>query len=678
MRRFLKFWRVWSSPTPKSDAEKGASASADLERTASSSTLVSSPTLPPPKLTVKRFDYYYHERSKTWKHKDMDEKVSPTDANAPAANGNDPWQVYCFVVVRTIPATNTESAEPTFQVVIKSPYLRDACKNAIGDAGPAINWSVEPLSFVPNTLLLYLPLFEQYRAGLEQQKTRTEREINMLQSIAALIDYLYKDYGTTIANIERLRSRGEITFDLLYALLLPTTLFSATCPVTGEPIAVRLTGWTETGKSYTLHCQGFDARDETEPAAEETNADASTDQEPRKSSGTRAYGWVNMTFHIGSFEGTRKINDLSCYPMEYHLLASALRQTLIERGRKWASYSGVHHVFYKGMAFQDEAKYNINSRAMVDSATFRRLKPNYAMPKLKRGTKQFLSTDELTEGQLMMASPVLYGFSLSDKIWLELNVEKVSEIQWNDEAFANLVLPPGRKSLLLSLVEAHQINRGDDFDDFVKGKGHGLVVNLFGPPGVGKTLSAEATSEHVRRPLYVVGSNDLGRDANTLDSALQSVFDVANTWKAIVLIDEADVFLEQRSLHDLERNAMVAVFLRHLEYYAGILFFTTNRVKTFDEAFLSRVHVALHFGELSQDAKMQIWAAFLRKVRVVVTQNQLAQLAGRTVNGREIKNAARTASSLALGRGEELCYAHVAETLDAMAVFTSEFRAATA
>ena len=72
---------------------------------------------------------------------------------------------------------------------------------------------------------------------------------------------------------------------------------------------------------------------------------------------------------------------------------------------------------------------------------------------------------------------------------------------------------------------------------------------------------------------------------------------------------------------------------------------------------------------------MQIWAAFLRKVHVVATQEQLAQLAERTVNGREIKNAARTASSLALGRGEEMSYAHVVETLDAMTTFTNDFKA---
>ena len=119
---------------------------------------------------------------------------------------------------------------------------------------------------------------------------------------------------------------------------------------------------------------------------------------------------------------------------------------------------------------------------------------------------------------------------------MEFNVEQVKEIEWNDEAFRNLVVPPKQKPLLQSLVEAH--NGELEFDDFVQGKGRGLVVNLYGPPGVGKTLSAEATSEHVRRPLYVVGSGELGTDAGGLEKNLSSIFDVASDWKAIVLIDE--------------------------------------------------------------------------------------------------------------------------------------------
>ena len=119
---------------------------------------------------------------------------------------------------------------------------------------------------------------------------------------------------------------------------------------------------------------------------------------------------------------------------------------------------------------------------------------------------------------------------------VEFNVEKISDIQWNDEAFANLVLPAGRKQLLQSLVEAHNQDLG--FDDFVQGKGQGLVINLFGPPGCGKTLSAEATSEHVRKPLYVVGAGDLGVTGTEIDQALERTFDIATSWKAIILIDE--------------------------------------------------------------------------------------------------------------------------------------------
>lgn len=115
-------------------------------------------------------------------------------------------------------------------------------------------------------------------------------------------------------------------------------------------------------------------------------------------------------------------------------------------------------------------------------------------------------------------------------------MQHIQPIVWNEEAFTNLVLADDRKDLLRSLVDAHSVNLG--FDDFVQGKGQGLIINLFGPPGVGKTLSAEATSERVHRPLYVVGGGDLGTKASDVDAELTRVFDIATSWKAIVLIDE--------------------------------------------------------------------------------------------------------------------------------------------
>lgn len=124
---------------------------------------------------------------------------------------------------------------------------------------------------------------------------------------------------------------------------------------------------------------------------------------------------------------------------------------------------------------------------------------------------------------------------------------------------------------------------------------------------------------------------------------------MTSTWRAVLLIDEADVFLERRSLHDLHRNAMVSVFLRVLEYYAGILFLTTNRVNTFDDAFKSRIHIPIRYTELSIESRIQIWRNFCKMVPggVDIDDVGIATLAEHDLNGRQIKNVIKAAESLA-------------------------------
>lgn len=48
-------------------------------------------------------------------------------------------------------------------------------------------------------------------------------------------------------------------------------------------------------------------------------------------------------------------------------------------------------------------------------------------------------------------------------------------------------------------------------------------------------------------------------------------------FRLVVLLDECEVFMEERVPADLRRNALVSVFLRALEYYDGILILTSNR-----------------------------------------------------------------------------------------------------
>ena len=114
-----------------------------------------------------------------------------------------------------------------------------------------------------------------------------------------------------------------------------------------------------------------------------------------------------------------------------------------------------------------------------------------------------------------------------------------------------------------------------------------------GAPGVGKTCTAETVADLVRKPLYSITCGDLGSTAKEIEENLKEHFTLASRWDCVMLLDEADVFLAKRKTEDLHRNSIVSVFLRIMEYYKGLLFLTTNRVGTFDEAFKSRVHISL-------------------------------------------------------------------------------------
>lgn len=77
----------------------------------------------------------------------------------------------------------------------------------------------------------------------------------------------------------------------------------------------------------------------------------------------------------------------------------------------------------------------------------------------------------------------------------------------------------------------------------------------------------------------MASAGELGTDSRLLEGELQKILDICHAWGAILLLDEADVFLEKRNMHDIHRNALVSIFLRQLEYFQGILFLTTNRVE---------------------------------------------------------------------------------------------------
>jgi len=263
---------------------------------------------------------------------------------------------------------------------------------------------------------------------------------------------------------------------------------------------------------------------------------------------------------------------------------------------------------------------------------------------------------QLPEEYLALAWPTLVGFSLTSKSWGDVSIDGLKEIDFDESIFERLVLPDTRKQMIKALVK-HTSCAGGGFRDLVKGKGEGTVFLLYGEPGCGKTLTAEAIAELLRRPLYSVSMGTLGTTADELERRLGEILQLSARWDALVLLDEADSFLEARSSSSsLERNAMVSVMLRLCEYHQGILFLTSNRIDSLDPAFQTRITLALRYESLSMEGRSKVWENLLLKSGYESNMQSfdLNELSKPALNGREIKNALRLAMALAVDEQSDL------------------------
>lgn len=371
------------------------------------------------------------------------------------------------------------------------------------------------------------------------------------------------------------------------------------------------------------------------------------------------------------FSGTRKITDLRVLPLEYHPNAPEIRAEAVDRAQRFAELSDTRVMETSGQAIFDKRDRNWNprlytfaahGRTIVDAAGFRSSNRDISlMADVIRG----LGRDELTEEQLLICTGVVFGFCFSNKRWGGFAMSRLRDVRWNARAFQDLVMDAATKTLVHSMVKQHS-SHDDTFDDIISGKGKGIICLFSGPPGSGKTLTAEAVAETTQRPLYSVSAGDLGVNPQTVDLKLSDALERSSQWNAVLLLDEADVFLQQRSPNDVKRNALVSIFLHQLEYYQGILILTTNRIAHCDTAFESRIHISIQYPDLDVAARKKIWITFFRNLEEVqpgaagdFSDEDVTLLAQKNVNGRQIKNIFNSARIIAKEAGEELSMTHI-------------------
>lgn len=244
--------------------------------------------------------------------------------------------------------------------------------------------------------------------------------------------------------------------------------------------------------------------------------------------------------------------------------------------------------------------------------------------------------------------PIARVFDLRTHQYLDTHITNLESYQYDPKMSDKLVLPDDHKELIDALTDVAV----EKMDDIVKGKAAGIIIVCSGDAGTGKTLSAEVYSETVKRPLYTVQCSQLGTEPtgdDGLEQKLNEVLERATRWGAVLLIDEADVYIHERG-SSLIQNAVVGVFLRVLEYYAGILFLTTNRATVIDDAIMSRATAHVRYGILGESEaakRRRLWEVLLAQYGVSSIDIESAIAAFPALAGRSIRQLIKLSSVMA-------------------------------
>ncbi|KAH9903181.1 hypothetical protein C8Q73DRAFT_673492 [Cubamyces lactineus] len=348
-----------------------------------------------------------------------------------------PQQSCCFMIVNKLSHSSNGTGDSTSRVIIHDPDLLAACRDVVLDL-PESSFS-GPLELDLYLLLGLLPQLEQYRDNPRKSTLLQDEQTQTLKAVSALTNHLRSEHHTTLARLDALVSKGEVTFDLLPAVLAPRTILISRCSTTGAWRAFRLRSArmirTASTDVLDLTCESIDVVAESSHCVccRVYGSPESAPSTPAWGA-EGAYERVRSRFLIPQFDGSVRIDSLQIFPIRFHPDAARLEATLVARGKRWLSLQGVHHMQYDGPATRTLSvdgcktivRCDVKSYILLDRGSFRRHNPDCDVPAGNDPASESLRS--LSAEDIMLTSPILYGLSLVEQRWLEFNVEHVKPI----------------------------------------------------------------------------------------------------------------------------------------------------------------------------------------------------------------------------------------------------------
>jgi SpoVK/Ycf46/Vps4 family AAA+-type ATPase len=234
---------------------------------------------------------------------------------------------------------------------------------------------------------------------------------------------------------------------------------------------------------------------------------------------------------------------------------------------------------------------------------------------------------------------------------------------WDD-----LILPPIQKNMLRRACDqirfSHTVYGEWSFGEKIA-YGRGVSMLLTGPPGTGKTMSAQIIAGVLQLEIYKVDlSAVVSKYIGETEKNLSDVFAEVKKSQSILFFDEADAMFGKRSevkdAHDKYANTETAYLLQKMEEYEGIVILATNFIQNFDEAFKRRIKFIIEFPFPDPDYRLAIWKAVFPE-RTPKDANIDYQFLASTfeMTGSGIKNAAVSAAFLAAAEGAPVTMDHI-------------------
>jgi hypothetical protein len=386
--------------------------------------------------------------------------------------------------------------------------------------------------------------------------------------------------------------------------------------------------------------------------------------------------YKNYTYDINYYKGFKNLNEFNIF----NITEECKKEILSNSNEILKIYKEIKHMDIDGNQYIPSKNSFIskkrNERVIVDSVECgKNINNPWGDNKSEwnidmYGNEVKLIEEELSEEDKLIIAPFLGIYNLGIfKTWGFTHIKYLKIIEYNEKAFDYLVLEENKKDIIMCLIKNYKNN----YKDFIINKGEGIVFLLHGNPGVGKTLTAEAACEYLKKPLFIMNVADLGLTPDVVEMRLEDSLKLCERWEAILLLDEADVVLESRNISDINRNSLVCIFLKYLEYHKGIIFLTTNRLDSLDIAVKSRINLSLHYKNLTSNRRLAIWKSLFDLWKIKLKDQTLKKLSNYDFNGREIRNNMKIVFSLLKSRKLEVNGKNIIQCLEECYKLSSEF-----